>query len=306
MTRWKKWTGRTAALALGLAVAAAAWGLKVEQRDILAQKSFPHPVVPLEWATKLETFTHSDGFVSHGARRNHPNALATVLYFGGNGYTIDRFGERVTSSWGGLPVNLVVYDRRGYGRSSEGEFGLARWSQDALELYQHTMSEETLPVVVHGHSLGSFVASELIARVNPPWVVLEAPGTRVADFVREHLPFGIRHAIRLDMDAELAKLDVPAWVRAATGQVLVLKSEADSVLPGWMADVVAQALPEQHGHLVTCEGANHHNMGMTGCFKQAYAPWIERWQEERGAGVVRMTGGASESGSLGLVAAGLR
>lgn len=264
----------------------AAWGIHVSPDDVLAKNRYTHSVTPLDWASSLITYTHDDGNVSNGARLDQPGALATVLYFGGNGYTLDRFGTRTRPAFQNLPVNVVIYDRRGYGRTA-GKPDIVRWERDAIELYRHTVTTEHVPVIVHGHSLGTFIASRLVADVNPPWVVLEAPGTNVSDFIRTHFGYGLGGLVRVVLTPELADIDSPGWLQHGTGSVAVLKAPIDAVLPSWMADAVAAAVPGGRGRLITCPGADHNTMGATGCYPLAYEPWLTMLRTIHGASARR-------------------
>src|ERR1051325_6320219 len=59
----------------------------------------------------------ADGTRLSAVLLRHPGARATILYFGGNGFTIERFGPWIARALAALGVDLMIVDHRGYGRS---------------------------------------------------------------------------------------------------------------------------------------------------------------------------------------------
>src|SRR3954470_767036 len=58
-----------------------------------------------------------DGVRLYAVHLHQPGARATILYFGGNGYTIGRYGAWTASVFAPLGVDLMIVDHRGYGPS---------------------------------------------------------------------------------------------------------------------------------------------------------------------------------------------
>ena len=59
----------------------------------------------------------ADGARLSAVLLRQPGARATILYFGGNGYTMERFGAWTAGIFAPLGVDLMIVDHRGYGRS---------------------------------------------------------------------------------------------------------------------------------------------------------------------------------------------
>lgn len=77
-----------------------------------------------------------DGASLYAVHLRQPGARTTILYFGGNGYTIGRFGAWTASVFAPLGVDLIIVDHRGYGLS-EGSPTAAAIEADALAAFEH-------------------------------------------------------------------------------------------------------------------------------------------------------------------------
>src|SRR4030095_16134416 len=131
-----------------------------------------------------------DGVRLRGIHLHQPDARVTVLYFGGNGYTIGRYGARTASTFAPLGVDLFITDHRGYGQS-EGTPTAATMAIDALTIFDYVAKLPDVGadrIVVHGHSLGSFLAGFIAAHRSTAGVVLEGSATTTEDWVKVRTP----------------------------------------------------------------------------------------------------------------------
>ena len=104
-----------------------------------------------------------DGSELYSLRFLRSDAVATVLYFGGNGYTLAKWAPITARAYKEAPVNFVLVDHRGYGAST-GTPTLDALMSDALRVYDSLVGDSELgglPLIVHGHSLGSFMAGHV-------------------------------------------------------------------------------------------------------------------------------------------------
>ena len=110
-----------------------------------------------------------------------PDAKATVLFFGGNLFRIDDAGRQVLDALATCPVNVLMFDYRGFGRSP-GEPTVERLAADALSIYDQTRLQQSGPLLVHGYSLGSFMAGEVAKQRRVDALVLAgtAPSPRAS------------------------------------------------------------------------------------------------------------------------------
>ncbi len=256
-------------LAVAGALGYASFGIRITPATILGSNAYRHAATTVPWATRLLSFRQTDGTISRGVEVDKPGAVATVLYLPGAGFTLDRYGSMVSQAFAGIPVNVVVYDRRGFGRTA-GVPDLDAAASDAWALYRHTLASSGLPVIIHGHSLGTFVASRLAARHSVPWLVLEAPGTTPAAFVRIHLPWWLAPIARIHVEGALAAANNLVDLKRASARVVLIAGTMDTVLPEVFAKTLASHLPPARVSLVVCRGGDHDDMGIKGCFRPAY------------------------------------
>ena len=84
-----------------------------------------------------------------------------------------------------------MMDHRGYGLSS-GVPSVANLQADALQVFDYVKSRSdlnTLPVVIHGHSLGSMIAGYLASQRNVDALVLEGSVTNVEQMTAARIPW---------------------------------------------------------------------------------------------------------------------
>jgi fermentation-respiration switch protein FrsA (DUF1100 family) len=144
----------------------------------------------------------------------HPDARGTLLFCHGNTGTV---AERLwlVEDLRDFPVNLLLLDYRGYGRS-EGQPGMEGIDRDVRAAHdwvcaQHGVSADP-PLVLWGRSLGGAIATRLAAERPPRGLVLECTFTSVAEMGQRFYPYLFGHRLsrnRYDTLALLPRLQVP-------------------------------------------------------------------------------------------------
>jgi uncharacterized protein len=180
--------------------------------------------------TEPVSVTHSDGVDSRGIYLHSPQSIATVLYFGGNEFRLDREGKPVVESFAKAKVDIVIFDHRGYGRS-DGTPTAELLKTDAVNLYRFVRSKSKNRVVVYGLSMGSFVAAS-VAQTEPiDGLVLEGAPTNVEDQVRALFPWYISPFVHPKLAAELLAIDNVKALRIYNGPLLLLTGGKDELVP---------------------------------------------------------------------------
>jgi len=225
------------------------------------------------------------------------DAMATVLYFGGNAYRTGLMGGRTAASYLALPVNLVLVDHRGYGASS-GIPGIDALMADALIVYDHLRADQALahlPLIVHGQSLGSFLAGHVAATRTLDGLVLESSVTSTEDWVahaRRQQPWWQRILVRrVDIAPELAGRGNLAVARQFDEPVLFVVGELDPLTPPEFSRALYEAAPlaKEHKELLVVPGVAHNDATASPAFEDAMRDFVERvrgdWTdpERRGA-----------------------
>lgn len=138
------------------------------------------------WLAENHTIVTEDGVALYAALFQRPNARGLVVYFGGNQFTVGRHYAAVLQSYASTDLDVLIADHRGYGASG-GSASLGSLLDDAVIVhdYARDLREYSgLPVLVHGQSLGSFMAGEVARQRSLDGLVLESSATTAEDWVK--------------------------------------------------------------------------------------------------------------------------
>ena len=218
----------------------------------------------------------------------HPDAEATVIFFGGDDFRLARKGaETISRIVAAARVHVVVADYAGQGESS-GAPSMSRLKSDALALHEWTTDQAELgdvPLIVHGNSMGSFVAASVANERPVDGLVLQSSATTIPDWARSffrpsRFKWWARPAypfIRLTIDPALETEDNLVRVRDYTGPLLIIVGADDHVTPPAMSRALYEgsATPEAHRALVVLDGAGHDDVLSNPGFPPAYADFLD-------------------------------
>ena len=205
------------------------------------------------------------------------DARATVLYFGGNAYRSGRSGRFSAAVYADIPVDLVIVDHRGYGTSS-GSPSIAALRDDALRAYDLLAADPAIaarPLIVHGQSLGSFLAGHVASQRRLDGLVLESSATSTEDWVawqRSRLPWWKRMWVRrIRVDDALAAQGNLAVARGLDEPVLYVVGADDlATPPQFTRQLHAQtALPDACRTLLVVPGRGHNDATRSPEFRDA-------------------------------------
>lgn len=151
----------------------------------------------------------------HGWWFEKKEARGTIIHCHGNADNITQrlwFAEQVNK----LPVNVLMYDYQGYGKS-EGRPGLQATRHDGIAAYDFVMGkqqegEECLPIIVIGQSLGGATAIELASKREVQGLIIESTFTSIKLMGRRFYPFllpGVFTTITYDSLAKVPHLHMP-------------------------------------------------------------------------------------------------
>jgi pimeloyl-ACP methyl ester carboxylesterase len=206
-----------------------------------------------------------------------PEADATVLFFGGNGfYLVQSTGylQALTRP----PANALLWDYRGYGRS-DGSPSASAVRDDAVAVYDSLVARPDVSpdrVVVWGHSMGTFLATHVAAERTVGGVVLENPATNVEDWSSHLFPWYIRLFLGVDIDPALKNDDNLKRVRSLTAPLLVVGGTEDPVTNPEMARRLYAEAASDSRRLVMVEGGAHNGLYDEPEVQAAYQDLMER------------------------------
>ena len=193
----------------------------------------------------------------------------TVLYFHGNSANVSsrwkRFKQILDSGFG-----LYAPSYRGYA-GSEGSPSEEALISDGLEHFDRMATSGT-PVIVHGESLGSGVATAVAAeRPQTDLVVLEAPYTALIDIAWDRYPW---LPVGLMMSDPMATRDRVGKIAAP---VLIVHGTEDRVIPVEHGRRLYEFAKDPR-QLVIVEGGGHSNLWSNGMWDFVLAAWV-KWHE---------------------------
>ncbi len=260
MTRWP--AGLLAALAL-----AGCGTLRIEERNFIRPDrpgdergaATLEQTLPAVFTLRAEGIAVADGASLRGVSLSRADSAATVLYFGGNAFHLDQHGAEVLAALAPCRVDLAMFDYRGYGRSS-GAPDVATMKADALREFDLVNAARPGGVIVHGQSLGSFIAAYVAQQRPVRALVLESTTTNALDWANANVPWYAKPFITVELSAPLREIDNIATLAGYHGASLVLTGEDDRVTPLPLARKVFEALPGRRKRLLALPGAGHNNV----------------------------------------------
>lgn len=199
----------------------------------------------------------ADGVSIHGWFVSHEAPLANLLMAHGNAGNLSDRVEWLARFREEIPANLFIFDYRGYGRSagSPSETGCYRDAEAAYDwLKQHA---QRLPIIAHGHSLGSAVVIELACRRELAGLIVESAFTDAHDMARlmfGGLPMGWLTTMKWASSKKVPQLNLPK---------LFLHGDRDGVIPYVLGQKLftAAAEPKQ---FITLRGVDHNDTFIAG------------------------------------------
>jgi alpha-beta hydrolase superfamily lysophospholipase len=221
------------------------------------------------------TITTADGTRLAGTLVRQPGARATILYFGGNQFTVGKLGLLAVKTFAPAGANLMLVDHRGYGQSEGGPTG-QNLMTDGVTTFEYLAALPGIAetkIVVHGHSLGSFVAGHVAAARDLAGVVLESSITTTEDWIRARAG-GIPTVVSPALRGQGNQRNMPR----ITEPLLLIVGEADGTTPPTLSQALYRQSPlsADRKTLAVIPGAGHNNVLATPAGQQAYQDFLQR------------------------------
>ncbi|MCC5914998.1 MAG: alpha/beta hydrolase [Balneolaceae bacterium] len=226
---------------------------------------------------ELET---EDGETLNSWFLEHDDPIATVVYFGGNGFLLVK-SRPLIEAYSQMNVNLLLFDYRGYGKSS-GEPTVAGIKSDAEAAFSYANShsdENGQPLILHGHSMGSFLSAHIADRFEADGYILESPVTEVDQWTRKLIPWILRPFIRFDIAEPVKNESNLDKVRSIDIPLLIAGGTADEVTPFEMAEKLYRESASASKKLVKVEGGTHNDLPLYSYYRDSVRDFIEQISE---------------------------
>ncbi len=224
---------------------------------------FPSPgvgITPREYSVAYQDVSIPvDGGELHGWWLPADSRRA-LLYMHGNGGNI-AYNLEQAIRFQRMGFSVLIFDYRGYGRSSGPFPSEKRVYQDAEAAWDHLTSDLHVPpgaVYLYGHSLGGAVAIEMAVR-HPEAAGLIAEGTftSAADLARRDPVFRL-FPVRLILRERFESIEKVPRLRLP---VLYLHGTVDRLVPSSESEHLLAASPEPK-RLVFIPGGGHDNVAL--------------------------------------------
>ncbi len=264
---------------LTLVLLASCTTIEIEERSIfdahptITPETFNYDGLTLHQQT-LET---EDGEQLDSWYIERKDAVATVVYLGGNGFLMVK-SRPWLEMYAELPVNILMIDYRGYGQSS-GEPSVEGVKYDAKAAYSfaadHTEQNGT-KLLIHGHSMGSLLAAYLAETREAAGYILESPITNADDLTSNIVPRLLRPFIGFEFPEVVKEEDNLKRVAGIEIPLLLIGGEDDEVTPISMAEKLYEKSASPDKELVKVNGGGHNDLPNKQDYREAVDAFLGR------------------------------
>ncbi len=211
----------------------------------------------------------------------NPTATATVLYFGGNGFLMVT-SFYIIKAIIDQNVNMLVFDYRGYGQN-DGVPSVAGLKSDGLAAYDFLIHEkQVIPqkLIIHGHSLGSFIASFVASERSAAGLVLECPVTDAKDWTGRLVPWFLKPLVRFEIEPPLLENSNVKRLSAIETPLLILAGGNDQITPPGMAEKLFNVAKSSDKQLKIIPEGGHNDLPQREEYGAALSGFYERILED--------------------------
>ena len=209
----------------------------------------------------ITLITQHDNTRLTGLWLDHPDTQDTIYYVPGNGMKLERGGIQAMATLAKLNKDLVIFDRRGLG-ASEGTATINGLILDAVEQVQYIKRElNASSLVLHGFSLGSFVAAQVTKHESVDALVLQGAATNVDEWIDERIPWYSKPFLTVKVDEIFHTVDNKQIVSETySGPLLIIGGEKDEQAPASLSQALFDASQSSNKQLVIVRHADHNSM----------------------------------------------
>jgi len=261
----RRWTRIALTLVLlpGLAWSAATAALWFKQEALLFH---PEPL-PADTRLATEPDVHERFVDVPGARLSVlelrlPQPKGVVFFLHGNAGNLQSWFTN-TEFYRRAGYDLVMLDYRGFGKSTGRIESEAQLHADVAAVWRDVATRYAgRRVVIYGRSLGTGLAAQLAADVQPDLTVLVSPYASIAGLAREHYPWVPPQLLRYPLRTDLL-------VPRLRGALLLVHGDRDEVIPFDESRKLHALAPQ--ARLVRVAGGGHNDLHRLPAYQQAVA-----------------------------------
>ncbi len=210
--------------------------------------SFPFTFDELKWEVE-------DGVVLNALHFKAKDSKGVVLYFHGNGGNLAGWGE-IAEDFLSRKQDLIIFDYRGYGKSTGKIQSEEDLLGDALYAYEYAKSQYAeSQITLYGRSLGSGLAVYLAKGNKPKRLILETPYNNFKDVANYHYPYLPTFLMKYKLDSE----NLIEYVRCP---IYIFHGTEDVVIPLEFAQKLDARIKKDHKFFII-SNAGHNDVSET-------------------------------------------
>ena len=197
----------------------------------------------------------------HGVFLNHPTSTEVIYFLQGNGMTVASSMTSVMASLGKLNKDIVIFDRRGTG-ASNGIATINNLIADANYQFDY-IKQQLSPdkIIIHGFSLGSFIAGQVAKEKTPNALILQGSATNVDEWIDARMPWYSKIFIDIEVEAEVYQVDnVAVLSEDYKNPLLIIAGENDQQAPVELSRRLFNISQSQSKQLIVVKNASHGTM----------------------------------------------
>jgi uncharacterized protein len=249
-----RWVAALAGVPLVLYLLALTWLWFRQERLLFYPEPWPNEDPPALKAPDVRSlWVEVPGAKLHALHLRQTNARGLVFFLHGNGGNLASWFVN-TDFYRRAGYDLFMLDYRGYGRSSGQIASEAQLMGDVRTAWQQVSPQYAgRPVVVYGRSLGTGLAAQLAAEVNPALTVLVSPYRSMAALADEHYPMVPAALLRypLRTDEVVGRIRGPVWL---------VHGGRDSLIPPAHSEALQALAGAQRARLLRVPEAGHNDV----------------------------------------------
>ena len=191
-----------------------------------------------------------------------------AVFLHGNDFNVSRWYLAPLAMQKEVPVNFLVFDYRGYGKST-GFPTFKGVVMDTFSAYDHLVSKGYKPdnISLYGRSMGGAAAVELASRTKVRSVVLQSTLTTFPELINYHMPYLPNLFIQdnwFNLKRLISRVDAP---------VLISNGDQDDQAPVHFAHELHEVASDPK-KLIILEGARHGSLSKY--FTDEYYDWLQK------------------------------
>jgi len=224
------------------------------------------------WQVKYTTFelkpivlkvdeSADETIVLHGVFLDHPNSNEVIYFLQGNGMTVVNSMVSVMESLSKLNKDIVIFDRRGTG-ASNGIATINNLITDANQQFDFIEQQLSADkIIIHGFSLGSFIAGQVAKAKAPDALILQGSATNVDEWIDARMPWYSKLFVSIEVDPAFYQVDNKmVLAKNYKNPLLIIAGENDQQAPAELSRRLFEVSQSARKQLIVVENADHSNM----------------------------------------------